>query len=447
MKSAAALPPGPRGHLLTGSLAEFHRDILAFYTRCARDYGDVSTFRLGIRRLVLLNHPDHIERVLVHDNKNFAKLTYVLRLLVPLLGYGLLTSDGEFWLRQRRLIQPVFSKQRIASYATSIVDYARRMVEIWDDGEVRDIHTDMVRLALEIVAKVLFDADVAGDAPEVGQALEVVTHNFLNRWGSFLPLPALFPTPGNLRFHRSIRRLDRIIYRFIAERRASNQERHDLLSVLLHARDEDDGRQMTDRQLRDEAMTLFLAGHETTANAMTFIWYLLAQHPDVEARLLAELNHELNGRPPTAEDVPRLRYAESIILEAMRLYPPAYAFGRIARQDCEFGGFLVPAGCTVLVSQWVMHRDPRFWPDPDKFAPERWLDPSIKHLPKFAYFPFGGGPRQCIGNTFAMLETVLLLATIAQQVRFELMPAHSIQLRPAVTLRPETGIPVTIRKR
>jgi cytochrome P450 len=447
MKTAAPLPPGPKGRLLSGSLVEFHKDILGFYTRCAREYGDVVTFRLGRRRLVLLNHPDYIERILVHDNKNFAKMTYVLGLIVPLLGYGLLTSDGDFWLRQRRLIQPVFSKQRIASYGACMVDFARRMADSWRDGEQRDIHRDMVQLTLQIVAKVLFDADVGGDAPEVGQALEVVMHNFLNRWGSFLPLPAWFPTPGNLRFHRSIRQLDRIIYRFIAERRASKEERHDLLSVLLNARDADDGRQMTDRQLRDEAMTLFLAGHETTANAMGYTWYLLAQHPEVEAKLLDELRRELGGRPPTPDDVPRLKYAEAVILESMRLYPPAYGFGRIAKNDCEFGGYRVPKGTTVLVVQWVMHRDPRFWADPEKFRPERWQEPSIKQLPKFAYFPFGGGPRLCIGNTFAMLETVLLLATLAPAVHFDLVADHPFKLRPAVTLNPEYGIRVTVRKR
>jgi cytochrome P450 len=447
MKTVAPLPPGPKGRFLSGCLADFHRDILGFYMRCVRDYGDCVYFRLGTRRLALLNHPDFIERMLIHDNKNFAKMTYVLSLIVPLLGNGLLTSDGDFWLRQRRLIQPVFSKQRIASYAGCMVEYAQRMVESWHDGEVRDIHADMVRLTLQIVAKVLFDADVANDAPEVGQALEVVMHNFLNRWGSFLPLPAWFPTGGNLRFHRSIRQLDKIIYRFIAERRASRQQRNDLFSILLHARDEDDGRQMTDKQLRDEAMTLFLAGHETTANAMGFTWYLLAQHPEVETKLLDELQRELGGRAPAAEDVPRLKYAESVILESMRLYPPAYSFGRIAREDCEFGGYRVPAGTTVLVSQWVMQRDPRYWPDPEKFRPERWLEPGIKQLPKFAYFPFGGGPRQCIGNTFAMMEAVLLLTTIAEKARFELVPDHPFKLRPAVTLKPEFGIKVTVRKR
>lgn len=447
MKTLAPPPPGPRGHLLTGSLREFSRDILGFYAHCARDFGDVAGFRLGQRRLALLSHPDHVERVLVHDNKNFAKLTYVLKLIVPLLGNGLLTSDGDFWLRQRRLIQPVFNRQRLAGYAGVIVEYAQRLAQTWRDGEVRDLYIDMTQLALEIIAKVLFDADVAGDAPEVGAALTVVMDNFLNRWGSVLPLPPWFPTPGNLRYYRTIRRLDEIIYRFIAERRTSKQRRDDLLSVLLEARDEDDGTQMTDRQLRDEAMTLFLAGHETTANAMSFTWYLLARNPDAEAQLHAELARELGGRAPTAEDVPRLKYAECVILESMRLLPPAYAFGRIVREDCEFGGYHIVRGTTVLMSQWVLQRDPRFWPDAEKFQPERWLRPEIKSMPKFAYFPFGGGPRLCIGNTFAMMEAVLLLATVAQRARFELAPGFELKLRPAVTLKPANGIRVIVRKR
>ncbi len=446
MATVATLPPGPKGKFLTGNLAEFHKDILSFYTRCAQEYGDVAQFRLGMRRLVLLNHPDYIEQVLVTQGKNFAKLTYVLKLLLPLLGKGLLTSDGDFWLRQRRLIQPVFSKQRIESYADCMVNYALRMMEKWENGEKRDIYQEMVQLTLEIVAKVLFDADVAHDTPEVGKALTVVMYNFLNRWGALLPLPPSFPTPGNLRYQRSIHRLDQIIYRFIKERRESQEEREDLLSVLLRARDED-GSRMTDKQLRDEAMTLFLAGHETTANAMGFTWYLLAQHPEVVEKIQQEVDTVLEGRIPTAADVSRLKYTEAVIYESMRLYPPAYAFGRITRQDFEVGGYHIPAGTTVLVSQWVMHRDSRFWTNPETFSPERWLDGSTKDLPKFAYFPFGGGPRLCIGSNFALMETVLLLATMVPRVRMDLIPDQVFKLRPGVTLKPEFGIQVNITKR
>jgi cytochrome P450 len=447
MTLSASLPPGPRGHFLMGHLKEFRQDILGFYTRLFRDHGECAGFCIGRRRLALLSHPDWIERVLVTDHHKFSKLTYVLRLLLPLLGEGLLTSEGAFWLRQRRLIQPAFSRQRIAGYTPFMTAYTLRMLEGWQDGSVRDIHADMKRLALEIVAKALFDADVGGDAAEVGAALIDVMYSFLARWGSLVPLPEWVPTAVNRRYHRSIRRLDRIIYRFIAERRASKEEKNDLLSLLLRARDEDDGTRMTDRQLRDEVMTLFLAGHETTAVAMSFTWYLLAQHPEVEVKALEELRKVLSGRPPTVEDLPRLPYTEAVILESMRLYPPAYAFGRLALAGFDVGDYHIAAGTTVLVSQWIMHRHPRYWDDPEAFRPERWLDGLAKQLPKFVYFPFGGGQRQCIGNTFAMIETVLLLATMLPRVHVELVAEHVVKVRPAVTLVPEHGIKVVVRKR
>lgn len=444
--AATRLPPSPSGSLILGNLGEFRRDILAFYSRMAREYGDCVGFRLGWRHCTLVSHPDLIEEVLVHQAKNFAKMTYVLSLLVPLLGEGLLTSDGEFWLRQRRLIQPLFSKQRIASYADCMVEYTERMLAGWRDGETRDLYRDMTKLTLEIVAKTLFDADVAHETPDVGEALEGVMHNFLARWESLIPLPAWLPTPVNLRYHRAIRRLDQIIYRFIAERHAQQQARNDLLTVLLQARDED-GSRMTDRQVRDEAMTLFLAGHETTANALSWTWYLLGRHPAVVKRLEAELAEVLQGRAPTVTDLPRLTCTESVLLESMRLYPPAYAFSRLVKEDCQLGGYRIPAGTTVIVSQWVVHRDPRFFTDPDRFLPERWLEGLARRLPRFAYFPFGGGARLCIGNNFAMMEAQLILATMLQRYRIQPVPDQKVRPLAAVTLRPAPGVQAVVRKR
>ena len=357
-----------------------------------------------------------------------------------------MTSEGESWLRHRRLIQPLFSRQRIEGYADIVPQYTRRMLEGWKDGEHRDIHGEMGKLALEVIAKVLFDADVANDATHVGEALTVVMYNFLNRWGSLLPLPANFPTPGNLRYFRSIRQLDEILYRFIRERRESKEQKEDLLSVLLRARDED-GESMSDKQLRDEAMTLFLAGHETTANAMGFTWYLLAQYPEVVEKLRNEVATVVSGPVPTAADVANLKYTEAVILESMRLYPPAYAQGRIPHFDMEMNGFRIPANSTVLVSQWIMHRDPRWWEEAKEFRPERWLDGSTKDLPKFAYIPFGGGARLCIGNNFAMMETVLILATMIREVSMELLPDQDVKLRAGVTLKPEFGIQVKLNMR
>jgi cytochrome P450 len=442
------IPPGPKGSWLLGSLSEFRRDMLGFFTRLAREYGDCASYRLGNRHLCLVSHPDLIEHILTHGSKSFSKRTYVLQLLEPIVGNGLLTSEGDFWLRQRRLAQPAFSRQRIAEYGPIMVAVSQRYVDRLQPGESRDLHADMMRLALEIVTKALFDADVTSDAGEVGAALEVVMENFIRRWESLWQLPEWWPTPSNIRRRRAVRRLDAIVYRFIHERRQSGAAGNDLLSRLLQARDvAGDGTGMTDLQLRDELMTLFLAGHETTANAMAWTWYLLGQNPEKEAKLADELERVLAGRPPTVEDIARLPYTEAVVQESLRLYPPAYGFGRIASEDCQVGEFLIKKGTTAIMSQWVTHRDPRFFDEPDAFRPERWLDGLAKRLHRYAYFPFGGGARQCIGNTFAMMEAVLILATIVPRYRFVLVPGHAVVPRPVVTLRPEHGIKAVVEAR
>jgi cytochrome P450 len=444
--AALPLPPGPRGHFLIGNLPEFRRDMLGFLTRIAREYGDCVSFRLGWKRAFLVSHPDLIESILVTGSRNYIK-HYVLRLLRPTLGNGLLLSENDFWLRQRRLVQPAFHRDRIAAYGAIMVSYAERLVASWHGGDIRDMHTDMMHLTLEIVAKALFDADVADQAPEVGEALEMGMQTFVRRWRSLYPLPIWIPTPTNLRIKRVVRQLDGIIYGFIKERRASGKDRGDLLSMLLHAQDADDGSRMTDKQVRDEAMTLFLAGHETTANALAWTWYLLSQHPEVEAKLVTELNTVLYGRSPTVADLPRLRYTAMVVMEAMRVFPPVYAFGREATCECTLGGYRVPKGTTVVMSQWVMHQDRRYFENPEKFDPQRWADGLAKRLPRFAYFPFGGGPRVCIGNSFAMMETILILATMVPKFRFTLLPGHPVVPRTTVTLRPEHGIKGIVTKR
>jgi cytochrome P450 len=441
----APLPPGPRGHWLLGNLLEFRRDLLGFYERCAREFGDCSAFRLGHRRIYLLNHPDLIEYLLTTGARNFAKRTYVLNLLVPVLGNGLLTSDGDFWLRQRRLMQPAFGRQRIAAYGPIMVELTLRMLQRWRDGETHDLHAEMMRLTLEIVGRTLFGADVGGDADEVGEVLEVVMHNFLSRWERLIPVPAWLPTPSNIRFWRALSRLNRIVYRLIRQRRTGGGEGDDLLSLLLRATDEGGG--MTDLQLRDEVTTLFLAGHETTANALSWTWYLLGQHPEVEAKLLIELQTVLGGRPPEVADLPRLPYCEHVVQEALRLYPPAYGFGRVAVRECAIGGFHVPRGTTVIVSQWVTQRDGRFFEDPLAFRPERWAGDLLKRLPHYAYFPFGGGPRICIGGGFALQEAALVVATVIPRYHFTLVPDHLVVPLPVVTLRPRNGIRATLKQR
>jgi cytochrome P450 len=439
----AVMPPGPKGRFLSGHLADLRRDALAFYTRCAREYGDVVSVRIGWKRAYLVNHPDLIEQVLVTDARNFTK-HFGLRMNGLLLGNGLLTSEGDFWLRQRRLIQPAFLRERVAGYGPDMVALAARMVSSWHDGENRDVHADMTRLTLEIAAKTMFGVDFTDrEGPAMSSALADIADTFRRRFYSLFRMPVLVPTPANLRLRRAVRRLDDILFGLI-EQRKHGGDRADLLSILLRAHGEGNER-MTDRQLRDEAMTLFLAGHDTTALTLSWGLYLLAQHPEVTDRLTAELRDVLGGRPPAVADLPRLRYTDMVVHEVMRLYSAAYIVGRRSIGPCALGDYQLPAGSTVLVSQWVMHRDPRFWEEPESFRPERWADGSAQRVPKFAYFPFGGGPRVCIGSSFAMLEAVLVLATVVQRFRFTRLPGPEVRPRPTITLRPDGAIELVLR--
>jgi cytochrome P450 len=441
------LPPGPTGHFPLGSLSDLQRDQLGFYAACAREFGDVVAVRLGFRRAILIYHPDLIEHVLVTRSRDFHKSPGV-RLLRPLLGDGLLLSEDDVWLRQRRLVQPAFHRQRIASYGVVMTDYTTRHLADWKEGAAIDLHAELMTLTQAIVAKTLFDADVSDDAHAVGRAIQILMEDFNARIGSVLQLlPVWVPTPANVKARRAIRRLEAIVYRIIAGRRQTAEDRGDLLSILLHAQDADDGARMTDRQVRDEVMTAFIAGHETTAVALSWTWYLLAQHPDIDARLAAELHAVLGGRVPTAADLPRLTYTERVVSEAMRLYPPAYGIGRQAVKPTEVAGYPLSPGTIVIIPTWVVHRDARWFSEPERFRPERWGEDATRRLPRFAYFPFGGGPRQCIGNAFAMMEAVLILATVAQRFRLVLVPGERVAPTPYVTLRPEPGLRVLLEAR
>ena len=441
-------PPGPRGSLLTGNLSEYVPDQLGFLERCAREYGDVVRLRFLNVPLYLLNHPDHVEYVLVKNNRNFIK-DRAERSGLRFLGQGLLTSEGDYWRRQRRLAQPAFHRQRISAYGRTMVGSAEKMLDSsWRDGETRGIKEDMSRLTLEIVSATLFGASITDELEEeVGEALEVVMGRFTG--GILFKVPERIPTPANLRFRRAVRRLEEIIYGIIGERRRSpDGDAGDLLSMLLAARDEATGEGMTDKQLRDEVLTIFLAGHETTALNLSWTWHLLARHPEVEQRLHEELREVLGGRAPDMDDLPNLRYADAVVKESMRVCPPVWGFGREALQDCEIGGYRVPKGTQVVVNQWVMHRDERYFEGPETFCPERWLDGSTDGLPKYAYFPFGGGPRLCIGQSFAKMEAVLLLATIAQRFRLRHAPGQeAVEPLPSLTLRPSNGLRMVLTER
>lgn len=444
--TAARKPPGPKGHWLLGSLPDLRRDKLDFFCRLARDHGDVAAFRLGTRRCALVSHPDLIEQVLVTDHHHYGK-HFAAQFLRPVLGNGLVLSEGETWLRQRRLVQPTFLRQRIEAYGPVMTAQTQRLLASFKDGQARDLHADMMHLTLGIVSRAILGVETDEIADDVSACLDVLMKDYGRRFERPFRLPRWVPTPANRRATRARRRLDAIIHGFIRQGRAAPGTRDDLLSRLLPARDADDGKGMTDRQLRDEMMTLFLAGHETTANALAWTWYLLALHPEVEARLLAELRDVLRGRTPTVADLPRLSYAEHVVLESMRLYPPVYAFGRRALRLCELGGYAIPADTTVFMSQWVVQRDPRFYDRPEAFDPGRWADGLARRLPKFAYFPFGGGPRVCIGNTFALIEAVLVIATMLPRFHFTLVPGHPVKLQPVITLRPAQGVRVVVEER
>ena len=440
-------PPGPKGTFLLGNLPDINRDQLGFLTATAREYGDFVQLKFGpSRRSFLLSHPDLVEEVLVTQQRNFVK-GYFYRILEPLLGNGLLTSEGNFWLRQRRLAQPAFHRERINAYGATMVAYTQAQLAEWADGTVRDVHEDMMRLTLRIVGKTLFDADVESEAPMVGQALSSALRELNNQMiGPEFLLPRRVPTPSRLRLRRAVQQLDPVVFRLIAQRRASGTDRGDLLTALLNAQDED-GSRMTDRQLRDEAMTIVLAGHETTALALSWAWYLLSQHAEARARLHAELDSVLGDRPPVVADAAKLKYAEAVILESMRLYPPIYGIGRESVEACTIGGHALAARSSVYIMPWIIHHDPRFFDAPEVFRPERWLDGLRERLPRFAYFPFGGGPRLCIGQSFAMLESVLLLSSIAQRWDMTLEPGHPVVPQPTLTVRPKYGVRMLLRRR
>jgi cytochrome P450 len=437
---------------LIGSVIELRRDLLGFMTNATRRYGDVVFFRFFHIPVCLLAHPDDIESVLVKNSARFVK-SRDYQALAGVLGEGLLTTENDTWLRQRRLAQPAFHRESILNYARIMVDRTLRTIAGWRDGMVVNVHDEMSGLTLQIVARCLFGADVSAQAREVGEALHVVTEQFADYARLAMLLPRWFLIPGVSKMGRAVRRLDEILYAIIRERRAASVSggsngSGDLLSLLLHARDES-GREMEDSELRDETMTLFMAGHETTALALSWTWYLLGQNPEVDEKLAAELRTSLGGREPTPADLPSLPYLDRVLKESLRLYPPAWGIGREALDDFEVGGYRLRAGTSVFISQWITHRDERFFPEPERFDPDRWKDDPIRRgaLPRFAYFPFGGGPRVCIGAGFAQTEAALLLATIAQRFRMTFVPDHPITLLPSITLRPKYGIRVTIHRR
>jgi cytochrome P450 len=411
----------------------------------ARTHGPVVELRLGPGRTLLLSDPEGLEQVLLSDARHYTKDLF-LQDLRRVVGNGLLTSEGDFWRRQRRLAQPAFHRQKIQGYGETMVALTEEALRPWGAGQLRDLRDEMMTLTLAIVGQTLFSSPTRAIAQRVGDAMEIVMERYTDPVALLVPSLVDYPLPGSLRFRRAAGELDRLVRGIIRDRQREATPREDLLAMLLDARDED-GSAMNEQQLRDEVITLFLAGHETTALALSWIFVLLSLHPAADARLRDELRRVLPDRSPSPADIPELPYTEAVVMETLRLYPPAWSLGREAAAPLQVQGYEVRTGDQMFLNVWSLHRDPRFFPEPERFLPERWLDGLAKKLPRFAYAPFGGGPRQCIGNAFAMMEATLLLATIARRFRLELLPGQNLDPLPSITLRPRGALRVRLHRR
>lgn len=442
------LPPGPRGLPLVGMAFYLRRNPLEGMRQLARDYGDIVRFQVMGQERILLNHPDWINQVLVLQHNKFHKSELTRRITARMLGQGLLISEGEFWRRQRRLAQPAFHRARINDYAATMLEITCSHIRSWRYAEVRNIGQEMTALTLGIAVRTLFGATLPEEARGVGQAMTFLMRYSLRRQRLPFRIPETWPTPANRRANRELEFIDSLVYRIISERQAEGNSNHhnDLLALLMGAMDAD-GTQMTRQQLHDETMTLFVAGHETTAQMLTWTWYALSQNPAVEARLQEELDGRLGVHPIEPSDLPKLPYLQAVMNEVLRLYPPAYIMAREVISPCEIAGYTLRPKSTVVFSQWVMQRDPRYYDDPEAFRPERWLDGLADRLPPGAYFPFGGGPRRCIGEGFALQEAAIVIATLARRFRFRLAPSDPVVPEPLVTLRPRHGIQMTLHRR
>jgi cytochrome P450 len=442
------LPPGPKGAPLLGLALQVLRDPLGTLVRVAREYGDIVCIPVFRHYRILLNHPDFIEQVCIVQHAKFHKSTLTKDVTQRLLGQGLLISEGDFWRRQRRLAQPAFHKTRIAGYGATMVECAQTHMSGWQGGGVREITQEMMAMTLDIAVRTLFGTTLSVKAEEVGTSLGFLMRYSMRKARSPIKIPESWPTPKNRRADRETQFLDSLVYGIIKERQAegAGHPHNDLLAMLMSAMDED-GTQMTPKQLRDETMTLFLAGHETTALTLSWTWYALSENPAVETRLHEELQRVLGGRAPVVADLEQLPYMRAVINEVLRLYPAAYILARTSIAPCTIGGYDFPVDTTFIMSQWVTHRDARHFVEPEAFRPERWMDGLENRLPAGAYFPFGDGPRRCIGQGFALLELGMVIATVAQRFRFRLVPGHRVVPDPLVTLRAKYGIRMTVEER
>lgn len=443
----SARPPGPSGSVLLGNVVEFGRNVNAFLARCEREYGPIVRFRMAHRTAFLLADPEFNELMLLKNYRNFIKHQMFFRRTRAVFGKGLLSTDGDYWRRERKLCAPAFSTERINAYGEIMSRYAREMVSQWQDGDSRDIYPDMRAVTAKVVAQALFECNIASDIDDVGEAMIELADGITERMFNPLVPPDWTPAPSARRYRRSVARIDALLGRFIEEHRQSNlDERRSLLAMLMQARDED-GQPMSDQQLRDEAATLFLAGHDTTATAMAWTLLLLTQHPTWQAAVQDEVDRVLCGRAPGTADVPTLEKTGWVVREAMRLYPPVPLIARQSVEDCDIGGYRIPGGSLLYICPWVMHRNPRFFDEPDAFMPERWADNLEGRLPRNVYLPFSGGPRICIGARFSMMEATLLLANFMQAFSFRFAGNQPPEPFPSITLIPVGGVPLTLHAR
>ncbi|WP_392535312.1 cytochrome P450 [Nostoc sp. C117] len=440
--------PRPKGNFILGNLPDFGKDPLGFLTKCTYQYSDIVPLRMGFTPVFLLTNPEHIEQVL-RDQNLFIR-SRAFRSAKMVVGEALLTTEGDTWFRQRRLAQPLFHNKQIASYAEIMVASIVETIDTWQDGKTHDVYVDMGHITLDIFVKTMLSLDLTQEA---AKTLVLTVHEGANwfeikRKQSFL-IPNWFPTPENIRIRNVVKQTDKIIYKIIAQRRitGTSKDTKDLLSMLMEVRDAEDGSQMTDKQLRDQIAGFMIAGHETTTSTLSWAWMLLSQHPEVQTKLLAELKEVLDGRLPTLADLPRLRYAEMIVKETLRLYPAAPILSRESTKDCKIGEYQITKGSYFIFAQWVMHRNPRYFENPDIFKPERWTNDLEKQLPRGSYFPFGDGGHMCIGKAFAMMEMVLTLTIIAPKFQLEIEPNHPIVPQATFSLKPKYGIKMIVKKR
>jgi cytochrome P450 len=444
----AKRPAGPGSLFPLGSAYAFGRDPLCFALDMWHCYGDLVRVRFLFWQGYLIFHPDQIKHVLQDNHRNYTKDFFTLSAFKAFVGNGLVTNNGDSWLQQRRLMQPAFHRKQLAAFGTLITGTTVEMLERWqgftEQGQPLDIAAEMMRLTLRVVGQSLFTLDLRHDTETVGRAVTTLSKLMLEYMS--VPFPPLWiPTPRNRRITSAIRTLDTVVQDIITARRRQHTESGDLLSLLLAARDEETGEGMSDKQVRDEVMTLLFAGHETTSNLLAWTWYVLSQHPDVERRLHEELEAVLAGQRPSVEHLPNLPYSRMVLEETLRLYPPAWSLARKARTGDCLGGYAIPAKSVILMIPYVTHRHPAFWEEPERFDPERFTPERAAVRPRYAYFPFGGGPRLCIGNTFALMEAHLILATVAQRYRLCLVPGYAVEPEALLTLRPRDGLPMTLK--